>query len=81
MYSQTCVQQPPLGTEKRGRYAEGYMKKDQWSVGFRLAVRATEWPLLTGGRYSELAVRTGLTVHIFYLSNSYIILKFTFRAV
>ena len=57
------------------------MKKDQWSVGFRLAVRAAEWPVLTGGRYSEVAVRTGLTVHIFYLSNSYIILKFTFRAV
>ena len=29
-YSQTCVQWPPLGPEKRGRYAEGYMKKDQW---------------------------------------------------
>ena len=26
-YSQTCVQRPPLGPEKRGRYAEGYMKK------------------------------------------------------
>jgi len=28
-----------------------------------LAVRAADWPLLTGGRYSEVAVRTGLTVH------------------
>ena len=28
----------------------------------RLAVRAADWPLLTGGRYSEVAVRTGLTV-------------------
>jgi hypothetical protein len=27
-----------------------------------LAVRAADWPLLTGGRYSEVAVRTGLTV-------------------
>ena len=26
-YSQTCVQRPPLGPEKPGRYAEGYMKK------------------------------------------------------
>ena len=26
-YSQTCVQRPPLGPEKRGRYAEVYMKK------------------------------------------------------
>jgi len=23
---------------------------------------AADWPLLTGGRYSEVAVRTGLTV-------------------
>jgi hypothetical protein len=27
MYSQTCVQRPPLGPEKCGRYGEGYMKK------------------------------------------------------
>ena len=27
IYSQTCVQRPPLGPENRGRYAEGYMKK------------------------------------------------------
>jgi hypothetical protein len=27
-----------------------------------LAVRGADWPLLTGGRYSEVAVRTGLTV-------------------
>ena len=27
MYSQTCVQRPPLGPEKRGRYAEDCMKK------------------------------------------------------
>ncbi len=27
MYSQTCVQRPPLGPGKRGRYAEGYIKK------------------------------------------------------
>jgi hypothetical protein len=27
VYSQTCVQRPPLGPDKRGRYAEGYMKK------------------------------------------------------
>ncbi len=26
-YSQTCVQRPPLGPEKRGDYAKGYMKK------------------------------------------------------
>jgi hypothetical protein len=26
-YSQTCVQRSPLGPEKRGRYAEGCMKK------------------------------------------------------
>jgi hypothetical protein len=26
-YSQTCVQRPPLGPEKCGRYAEGCLKK------------------------------------------------------
>jgi hypothetical protein len=26
---------------------------------------AADWPLLTGGRYSEVVVRTGLTVHVF----------------
>jgi hypothetical protein len=33
-YSQTCVQRPPLGPEKRGRYAEGYMTKMQIEVFF-----------------------------------------------
>ena len=27
IYSQTCVQRPPLGPEKYGHYAEGRMKK------------------------------------------------------
>jgi hypothetical protein len=27
MYSQTCVQRPPLGPEKHGRNAEGCMKR------------------------------------------------------
>ena len=31
--------------------------------GLNLAV-VDRWPLLTGGRYSEVVVRTGLTVHI-----------------
>jgi hypothetical protein len=26
-YSQTCIQRPPLGPEKCGRYAEGCLKK------------------------------------------------------
>jgi hypothetical protein len=25
---------------------------------------ASDWPLLTGGRYSEVVVRTGLTVYM-----------------
>jgi hypothetical protein len=29
---------------------------------FRLVVDDSNWPLLTGGRYSEVVVRTGLTV-------------------
>jgi hypothetical protein len=33
-------------------------------ISFRLVVKVSNWPLLlTGGRYSEVVVRTGLTVH------------------
>jgi hypothetical protein len=32
-------------------------------ISFRLVVKASNWPLLMGGRYSEVVVRTGLTVH------------------
>jgi hypothetical protein len=41
---------------------EGLYEKDQWQANFRVAVTAADWPLLTGGRYSEVVVRTGLTV-------------------
>ena len=51
MYSQTCEQRPRLGPGKRDGYAEGCLKK-----------LASDWPLLTGGRYSEAAFRSGLTV-------------------
>ncbi len=30
---------------------------------FRLVVDDSNWPLLTGGRYSEVVIRTGLTVY------------------
>ncbi len=33
-----------------------------------MAVMASDWPLLAGGRYSEVAVRTGLTVFKKFLS-------------
>jgi hypothetical protein len=39
-----------LGPEKRGRYAEGYMKNISGKKGLRLAVRAADWPLFRGGR-------------------------------
>jgi hypothetical protein len=29
---------------------------------------ASDWPLLTGGRYSEVVVRTGLSVYIFFFN-------------
>jgi hypothetical protein len=38
-------------------------EKDQWQVGFRLVITVSDWPLLTGGRCSEVVVRTGLTVY------------------
>jgi hypothetical protein len=63
-----------LGPEKRGRYAEGCLKKQtsDWPLwlqtgryGFRLAVMASDWPLLTGDHYSKV-VKTGLTVLLTY---------------
>ncbi len=33
---------------------------------FRLAVNEPNWPLLTGGRCSEVVVKAGLTVHTFF---------------
>ena len=49
--------------------------KDQRLVGFRLAIRAADWPLLTGGHYSEVAVRTGLTVDCIMLFSVFIYLS------
>ena len=54
MYSQTRVQQLPLGPEKRKR---GMIK-----VRFRLVIEESNWPLLTGGRCSEVVVKASLTV-------------------
>jgi hypothetical protein len=50
LYSQTCVQRPPLGPEKRGRYADVYMKKISGK-------KASGWPLgLQTGRCWQVAV-------------------------
>jgi hypothetical protein len=40
-------------------------------TNFRLVVMASGWPLLTGGRYSEVAARTGLTVYIYFVENNF----------
>jgi hypothetical protein len=42
----------------------GLCEKDQWQVGFRLVITATDWPLLTGGRCSGVAGKTVLTVQL-----------------
>jgi hypothetical protein len=50
IYSQTCIQRPPLVPEKLGLYAEGSMKKingkwdSGWSLIFRLAI-VDRWSL------------------------------------
>jgi hypothetical protein len=67
-FSQTCVQQPPLGPEKSGRLTEVYDKPR-----FRLAVYGSNWPLLTGGRCSQVVVKSGLTVYLNLLINFRII--------
>jgi hypothetical protein len=54
-YSQTCVQWPPLGPEKSGRLIEVPDKTE--------IVDGSNWSLLTGGRYSQVAVKSGLTVY------------------
>jgi hypothetical protein len=48
---------------------------------FRLAVDDSNWPLLTGGRCSQVVVRSGLTVFDFFLvkKNSSHSLKTDFR--
>jgi hypothetical protein len=51
-----------LGTWKTWPLCRGLYEKDQWEVGFRVVVMPSDYPLLTGGRYSEVVVRTGLTV-------------------
>ena len=54
MYSQTCIQRPPLGPEKCGCYTEGCLKKSGVSnlqtdrYGIRLAV-VDRWSLFGGG--------------------------------
>jgi hypothetical protein len=46
---------------------------------FRLVVGESNWPLLTGGRYSQVVVKSGLTVLVFKkLNNNFgTILAFT----
>ncbi len=54
-----------LGTAKKwplyrgGRSVEGFQSK----LVSKLAWPDFDWPLLTGGHYSEVAVSTGLTVY------------------
>jgi hypothetical protein len=63
-YSQTCLQRPPLGPQKSGRCTElaGLYRFFQLKLVLKVAWPDLGWPLLTGGRYSEVAVNTGLTV-------------------
>jgi hypothetical protein len=49
-----------------GRYSKGPPIKLLWIWD----VWGSGWPLLTGGRYSEVAVSTGLTVLVKYFINN-----------
>jgi hypothetical protein len=42
-------------------------------IGIKKAWPDLGWPLLTGGRYSEVAVNTGLTVDQLYISSLHIL--------
>jgi hypothetical protein len=48
-----------LGPEKSGRLTGCLIK-----LKFRLDVDDSKWPLFTGGRCSQVAVKSGLTVQI-----------------
>jgi hypothetical protein len=69
-----------LGPEKRGRYAEGCLKKSasDWPLwletGLRLAV-------FTGGCYSAVVFRTGLTVYKEILNQHYYFTVTTFKII
>jgi hypothetical protein len=52
------AQRPPLGPKKK----MSVWKRDLINVRFRLVVDESNRPLLTGGRCSEVAVRSGLAV-------------------
>ena len=51
-YSQTFLQQPPLGPDKSVRWKRYLIK-----LRLRLVVDESNWPLLTGGHYSQLVVK------------------------
>jgi hypothetical protein len=57
-----------LGPQKSGRCTElaGLYRFFQLKLVLKVAWPDLGWPLLTGGRYSEVAVITGLTVFIIY---------------
>ncbi len=59
-YSQTCVQRPPLGPEKVSVWKRCLIK-----LRFRLVIDETNWLLFTGGRYSQVVIKSGLTVSTF----------------
>ncbi len=63
-YSQTCLQQPPLGPPKKWPFYTGgwCLEVFQSKLVFQLVWPDLVWPLLKGGRYSEVAANTGLTV-------------------
>ncbi len=56
--SQTCLQRPTLGPSKSG------LSVFQRKLQSFLVWLVLGWPLLTGGRYSEVIVNTGLTLHL-----------------
>ncbi len=64
-----------FGTQKKrpfyrgGRSLEGFQLK----LVLELVWPDLVWPLLTGGRYSEVAVSTGLTVHEIANSTNHLI--------
>jgi hypothetical protein len=56
------------------------LKRCLIKLRFKLAFLVSNWPLLTGGRYSQVVVNSGLTVYIKEVSknNKFLIIRKTF---
>ncbi len=59
LQSNLCTRAAPWDLKKVAAWKRCLIK-----LRFKLAVNVSNWPLLTGSRYSQVAVNSGLTVYV-----------------